>query len=217
MATSQIMFPVALVAGAYLIGSIPFSWLIVRLFRNIDIRSVGSGNVGATNVLRNAGKGAGILALLLDGLKGWGVVFLAGTVSGSAHWPFGADGATAVDSPSFWVGLAALVVVIGHMFPVWLQFRGGKGVATGAGAYLAIDPLALLFTFLTFLGVVTVGRYVSVGSMTAAAVFPLYLRFLTGGTTWEIVFSVLLGLLVIVKHHTNVARILNGEERKFPR
>lgn len=214
--TSQIFLPAVLLAAAYLIGSIPFSWLIVRISRNIDIRSVGSGNVGATNVLRNAGKGAGILALLLDGLKGWGVVFMAVVVTGSAHWPFGVDGATATNSPSFWVGLAALVVVVGHMFPVWLRFRGGKGVATGAGAYLGIDPLALLFTFLTFLGVVTASRYVSIGSMAAAAVFPLYLRFLTGGTIWEIVFSVLIGLLVIVKHHTNVTRILSGEERKFP-
>lgn len=208
--------PAVLLAGAYLIGSIPFSWLIVRAFKKIDIRSVGSGNVGATNVLRNAGKGAGTLALLLDGLKGWGVVFMAEVVTSSAAWPFGVDGATVSDSPSFWVGLAALVVVVGHMFPVWLRFRGGKGVATGAGAYLAIDPLAIVFTFLTFLGVVTITRYVSIGSMAAAAVFPLYLRFVSGGTTWEIVFSVLIGLLVIVMHRTNVARILSGDERKFP-
>lgn len=213
---NQVLYPVALLVGAYLIGSIPFSWIVARTFKKVDIRSVGSGNVGATNVLRNAGKRAGGLALLLDGLKGWGVVFLARVVTSSAVWPFGSDASSVTDSPSFWVGLVALVAVIGHMFPVWLRFQGGKGVATGAGAYLAIDAMALLFTAVTFLAVVAFSRFVSIGSMAAAAVFPVYLRFLTGATTWEIIFSVLIGLLVIVKHHTNVARILSGEERKFP-
>lgn len=216
MSGSDILYPAALLIGAYLIGSIPFSWIVVRLFKKIDIRAVGSGNVGATNVLRNAGKRAGLLALLLDGFKGWIVVILAKVVANSAVWPFDVDGTSAVDSPSFWVGLAALVVVVGHMFPVWLNFRGGKGVATGAGAYLGIHPLALLFTFLTFVIVLTLVRFVSIGSMAAAAVFPLFLRYVTGGTTWEIIFSVAIGLLVIVKHRTNVARILSGEEKRFP-
>ncbi len=216
MSGNEALYPVALLIGAYLIGSIPFSWIVMRLFKKVDIRAVGSGNVGATNVLRNAGKRAGLLALILDGLKGWVVVLVAKAVVNSAVWPLGVNGATATDSPSFWVGLAALVVVVGHMFPVWLGFRGGKGVATGAGAYLGIDPLSLLFTLLTFIIVLTVGRFVSVASMAAAAVFPLYLRFVTGGTTWEIIFSVAIGLLVIVKHRTNVARILSGEEKRFP-
>lgn len=216
MSGSEILYPAALLIGAYLIGSIPFSWIVVRLFKKVDIRAVGSGNVGATNVLRNAGKRAGLLALLLDGLKGWVVVLLAKVVANAAVWPFDTGGSTPVDSPSFWVGLAAFVVVVGHMFPVWLGFRGGKGVATGAGAYLGIHPLALLFTFLTFVIVLTIGRFVSVASMAAAAVFPLFLRYVTGGTTWEIIFSVAIGLLVIIKHRTNVARILSGEEKRFP-
>lgn len=212
----EILSPVLLLAGAYLIGSIPFSWIVARRFKKVDIRAVGSGNVGATNVLRNVGRRAGLIALFLDGLKGWSVVFLTGIVTTSGAWPLGVDGSTPQDSPSFWIGLAALVAIIGHMFPVWLRFKGGKGVATGAGAYLGLDPLALLFTFITFAFVAAVSRYVSVGSMAAAAVFPVYVRFLTGGTTWEIVFSVLIGLLVIIKHHTNIARILHGEEGKFP-
>lgn len=208
--------PLLLLAGAYLIGSIPFSWIVVRLAKRVDIRRVGSGNVGATNVLRNAGKRAGFAALLLDGLKGWAVVFGARIVTSLPGWPFGADSNVFFHAPSFWVGLAALVAIIGHMFPVWLRFEGGKGVATGAGAYLAIDPIALVFTVIVFVATLAITRYVSIGSMTAAAVFPLFVRFMTGGTTWEIVFSVLIGLLVIVKHHTNVSRIIKGEERKFP-
>ncbi|MDX1584727.1 MAG: glycerol-3-phosphate 1-O-acyltransferase PlsY [Thermoanaerobaculia bacterium] len=214
---SELLLPVLVVAGAYLVGSIPFSWLVARLVKRVDIRAVGSGNVGATNVLRNAGKRAAILALLLDGVKGWAVVYVTALLTETSHWQLGSGGRTVIDSPSFWIGLSALVAIIGHMFPVWLRFRGGKGVATGAGAYLAIDPSALLFAFVTFLAVVAVTRYVSVGSMAAAAVFPMWIRFLTGGTTWEIVFSVLIGLLVIIKHHPNIARILAGEERKFPR
>lgn len=205
-----------LLAGAYLIGSIPFSWIVVRFAKRVDLRRVGSGNVGATNVLRNAGKRAGVAALLLDGLKGWAVVFGARVVTSLPSWPFDPDGSAFFNAPSFWVGLAALVAIIGHMFPVWLRFEGGKGVATGAGAYLAIDPVALVFTVIVFGATLAISRYVSIGSMTAAAVFPLFVRFLTGGTTWEIVFSVLIGLLVIVKHHTNVARIIKGDERKFP-
>lgn len=216
MNASAIAYPAVLLLAAYLIGSIPFSWIVARAFKSVDIRSVGSGNVGATNVLRSVGKRAGFLALFLDGLKGWGVVFLATVVSNAEVWPFGLDGTTVLDSPSFWIGLSAVVVTLGHMFPVWLRFRGGKGVATGAGAYLGIDPVALVFTFVTFVVILTVVRYVSIASMAAAAVFPLYLRFITGGTTWEIVFSVAIGLLVIIKHHTNVARILSGEEERFP-
>jgi acyl phosphate:glycerol-3-phosphate acyltransferase len=205
-----------LIAAAYLIGSIPFSWLVARRAARLDIRKTGSGNVGATNVLRSVGKRAGILALLLDGSKGWVVVYLARLWVESEGWPFGTDGATIADSPSFWFGLAALVAVIGHMFPLWLRFQGGKGVATAAGAYLGIDPTALLLTVAAFVLVVSITRYVSVGSIVAAAVFPLFVRFLTGGTTWEIVFTVLIGILVIVKHHNNMTRILRGEERKFP-
>jgi acyl phosphate:glycerol-3-phosphate acyltransferase len=205
-----------LIAAAYLIGSIPFSWLVARYVARLDIRRTGSGNVGATNVLRSVGKRAGILALILDGSKGWVVVWLARLWVQSEGWPFGSDGATIVDSPSFWFGLAALVAVIGHMFPLWLRFEGGKGVATAAGAYLGIDPTALLLTLVVFVLVVSVTRYVSIGSIVAAAFFPVFVRFLTGGTTWEIVFSVLIGILVIVKHHNNMTRILRGEERKFP-
>lgn len=213
---TKFLLPVLVIAGSYLIGSIPFSWLIARRFKKVDIRAVGSKNVGATNVLRSAGKRAGVLALLLDGLKGWSVVFATGMLTSSSYWQLGSDGSSIADSPSFWIGLSALTAIVGHMFPVWLRFHGGKGVATGAGAYLAIDPVALLFTFATFVVVVAITRYVSIGSMTAAAIFPVYVRFLTGGTTWEIVFSVMIGLLVIIKHHTNVTRILAGEERKFP-
>ena len=136
------MLAAGLLVTSYLIGSIPFSFLIVKLTTGADIRKVGSRNVGATNVARSFGKLPGIIALILDAAKGYGVVALARWVTGSSNWalPIGGD-ASPIHSRAFWITLCALVAVIGHMFPVWLRFHGGKGVATGAGAFLSLDPL----------------------------------------------------------------------------
>jgi glycerol-3-phosphate acyltransferase PlsY len=140
-------------ASAYLLGSLPFSFLVARFFGVKDVRAVGSGNVGATNVMRSAGKVAGILAFLLDAAKGALAVLLAQRLCGEAS-PLG---------PA-----AAAAAVAGHMYPVWLGFRGGKGVATGAGAFLPLAPLATAVGLSTFGLILAMTRYVSVASMSAA-------------------------------------------------
>jgi len=216
--STVMVFPVTLVLSAYLIGSIPFSYLIARIVTRSDIRTLGSGNVGATNVLRNAGKLPGFGALVLDLLKGVTAVGIARILVARPDWPWTMTRhATPFEAATFWIGLAAALAVIGHMFPVWLGFRGGKGVATATGAFLALSPLATGAVFVVFLVVLAVTRYVSLGSMVAAASMPLILRFLIGGTVWMTVFSILIAIAVIAKHHTNIARLVAGEERKFPR
>src|SRR5215470_2947987 len=151
------------IAVAYLIGSIPFGYLIVRAKEGGDIRQMGSGGTGATNVSRRAGKAAGIVTLVLDALKGTIAVLVAkGLASGQA------------DAGWLFAG-AAIAVIVGHIFPVWLGFRGGKGVATGVGVFLMLAPIALLCAGVLFLAIVIFTRYVSLGSVVAAATIPLFI------------------------------------------
>lgn len=201
---------------SYMIGSIPFSFLIVKLMTGADIRQHGSQNVGATNVARSFGKLPGILALILDAAKGYAVVALARFVTGSSAWPLAIGGdASPVHSRAFWITLSALVAVIGHMFPIWLGFHGGKGVATGAGAFLALDPLALGAALIVFAIVVIASRFISLASIVSAASVPLFLRFLTHAPFWTINLSILISMLIIVKHHANIARLAGGRERRM--
>src|ERR1700682_1520447 len=168
------MLPAALVLLAYLIGSIPFSYLVVRLFAGADIRQHGSRNVGATNVARTAGKVPGIVALLLDIAKGYGAVAMARWMTSMPEWPFRADeNAISVHQPWFWISLAALVAVVGHMFPIWLRFHGGKGVATATGGVAAMNPLVGLGGLLVFALVLLTSRFVSLASILSAASIPL--------------------------------------------
>lgn len=209
------MLPVALLALAYLVGSIPFSFLIVKLVAGKDVREHGSRNVGATNVARTAGKLPGIIALLLDVAKGWGVVVLARMLVGSAAWPFEA-GLQPWQSREFWVALAGLIAVLGHMFPVWLRFHGGKGVATGTGVVLALDPIVMAGTVLVFAIVLLVFRYVSLASIVGAAAIPVFFRFLADDAPfWHIVMSIGIALAVIFKHHENISRLVHGTERRL--
>ncbi|HEX8353666.1 MAG TPA: glycerol-3-phosphate 1-O-acyltransferase PlsY, partial [Pyrinomonadaceae bacterium] len=153
------MLYVAVVALAYMLGSIPFGYLLVRLRGGGDVRETGSGGTGATNVTRRAGKGVGVLTLLLDASKGAAAVLAARAALGTgAEW---------------WVCAAAAAAVLGHVFPVWLRFRGGKGVATGLGVFVVLAPLATLCALVAFVAVVRLWRYVSLGSMAAACVLPL--------------------------------------------
>src|ERR1043165_2420008 len=146
------MLPLLLVAASYLIGSIPFSYLVVRLMTGQDIREHGSRNVGATNVARSFGKAPGIIALFLDGAKGYAVVVLAEWLVRRPGWPLPvASDALPWHSVAFWIAFGALVAVVGHMFPIWLRFHGGKGVATATGAFLALDPIAVAAALLVFL------------------------------------------------------------------
>ncbi|HJT17586.1 MAG TPA: glycerol-3-phosphate 1-O-acyltransferase PlsY [Thermoanaerobaculia bacterium] len=210
------MLVAGLLVVSYVVGSIPFSFLVVKLTTGGDIRQVGSHNVGATNVARNFGKLPGIIALLLDAAKGYGVVVLAKWVTASRDWPLPTGGdSLPIHSRAFWITLCALVAIIGHMFPVWLRFHGGKGVATGAGAFLALDPLALAAGLIVFAIVVAATRFVSLGSIVSAASIPVFLRFLSHAAFWTTVLSIGISLLIIAKHHSNIARLAHGRERRM--
>ena len=212
------MLPAALVVTAYLLGSIPFSFLVVRLLAGADIRQHGSRNVGATNVARTFGKLPGVIALLLDGAKGYAAVAVANWMTGSRSWPLRPTlDASPLHSTAFWVSLAALVAVVAHMFPVWLRFHGGKGVATATGAFLAIDPRVVAAALIVFLIVIIATRFVSLASIVSAASIPLFLRFLVDAPFWAIVNSILIVLAIILKHHSNIARLAQGTERRMGR
>jgi glycerol-3-phosphate acyltransferase PlsY len=183
---------------AYLIGSIPFGYLIVRGKIGADIRQTGSGGTGATNVSRRAGKVAGVVTLALDALKGAAAVLIARALTGND-----------------WVlAMAAIAVLVGHIFPVWLGFRGGKGVATGAGVFLVVAPVALLLAGIVFLAIVFLTRYVSLGSMVAAATIPLFVWLLSGSQ--PLLLAAILGaLLIVFAHRGNIGRLAHGTESQF--
>lgn len=209
------LLPPALVVLAYLIGSIPFSFLVVRLVAGRDLRREGSHNVGATNVARTAGRAAGIVALILDIAKGYAAVAMARWLVGQGGWPFAA-GAAPWESREFWIALAGLVAVLGHMFPLWLKFHGGKGVATAAGVFLALSPIVIAGALLVFAIVLLVFRFVSLASIVTAASIPVLFRFLVQGAPfWHIVVSIAIAIAVIAKHHSNISRLVQGTERKM--
>ena len=203
------MLPISLVVVAYLLGSIPFSFLVVKLVAGADIRQHGSRNVGATNVARSFGKLPGIVALILDGAKGYAAVAVARWIVGRPEW------SAPLRSDAFWITLAAVIAVLAHMFPVWLKFHGGKGVATATGAFLAIDPKALGAALIVFVIVILATRIVSLASILSAASIPIFLRFLTHATFWTVVLSIVISIAIIVKHHSNIARLAQGTERKM--
>jgi glycerol-3-phosphate acyltransferase PlsY len=208
--------PLLLVVLSYLVGSIPFSYLVVRMVAGVDIRMHGSGNVGATNVVRNAGKLPGLLALVLDGAKGYAAVTLAGYLTGQPGWPpLDPTGSSPLHSRAFWLAFAGLIAMLGHIFPVWLHFRGGKGVATAAGVFLAIDPRATAAAALIFLIAALATRFVSVGSLAAAASVPIFLQFLTRAPYWMVLVSIAISLTVIVRHRANIERLASGRERRI--
>lgn len=209
------ILPVALVVIAYAIGSIPFSFLVVKLVAGRDIRELGSQNVGATNVARTAGKLPGLIALALDLAKGWAVVAVARFIVAMPEWPFEA-GVAPWQSREMWIALAGLIAVLAHMFPVWLRFHGGKGVATAAGVFLALDALVLGAGLIVFAIVLLATRYVSLASIVTAASIPVFFRFLANDAPfWRIVISIGIALAVILKHHANIARLANGTERRM--
>ncbi len=190
--------------AAYFLGSIPFGLLLARLFGATDVRKTGSGNIGATNVARVAGPLAGILTLIFDTAKGAAAVWFAGRVTNDS---------------AAWLMLAALAVLLGHCFPVWLKFKGGKGVATALGVFLVLCPLAAISALLLFLLCVAYWRYVSLGSVAAAAAMPLLIYFLWAPRHAPPISinvgTLAITLLVIYKHDGNLQRLVEGTEPRF--
>ncbi len=197
-------------AVAYLLGSIPFGYLLVKLFLKQDIRQTGSGNIGATNVARSGKKGLAIATLLLDAGKGAAAVLIN-------LWFF--SRALMHDPKWTWqlAALASLFAILGHCFPVWLKLRGGKGVATGVGVFAVLAPKAVLVAVAIFIVVFALSKYVSLGSILAAAVYPVAAYFFYPAHR-NIATSLLMALaccVIIAKHHSNIHRLIAGTENKF--
>ena len=192
---------------AYLLGSIPFGLMLVKVVRGEDVRRIGSGNIGATNVARSGGAKLGFATLLLDTLKGYLAVLIASLVS---------QRNTGIEL-GLAASLAALCAIVGHVFPVWLRFRGGKGVATAVGAFVGLAPRAVLVVLAIFLVIVLISRYVSLGSIVASAVFPLLAFFLYRSESSPAGLAVTLAasLLIIFKHRANIRRLLDGTENRL--
>lgn len=198
------MIPYWIAGVAYLLGSIPFGVLIVKMRGGPDIRQSGSGNIGAANVMRNAGAAAGVLTLVLDAGKGYLAVWIAGRAThGNVHW----------------MTLAAAAAVVGHIFPVWLRFRGGKGVATALGAFLPISSQAVLLAVVLWVLVVGFWRYSSLGSIAAIAALPVFVYFLyvpRHAPPMDVsICTVAISLLILWKHRANMQRLIAGKETRL--
>lgn len=214
-----------IVAISYLLGSIPFGYLLVKMFRGEDIRASGSGNIGATNVARSGAKGLGITTLVLDALKG----FVA--VAHASHWAHTHLQHADIklfhpDLEANAMAIAALSAVVGHIFPVWLKFKGGKGVATALGVFILLFPKAIVVSLVIFILSVAISRYVSLGSILATISLPIGAYFLDdaahhlGDMRWGIDWTTMLPacaicLLIIGKHHENIRRLLAGNENRL--
>jgi glycerol-3-phosphate acyltransferase PlsY len=182
---------------AYLLGSIPFGYILVRCTKGKDIRTMGSGNIGATNVFRS-NRLQGLLTYLLDAGKGYLAVLIAGWLGGGPGWQ----------------AAAAFMAIVGHIFTVWLLFKGGKGVSTGCGAYLALSPAAVLTTLVVFVASLLLSRYMSVAAILATALFPVW-AFLYGEPASVLLWGSCGALLIIAKHHQNIRRLIAGTESRF--
>ena len=185
---------------AYLLGSIPFGYLIVRWQKGIDVRETGSRSIGATNVMRNLGLPGFLATFILDFGKGVAAVELASKLTG--HDPR-------------WVASAAVAAILGHIAPVWLKFHGGKGVATGVGVFIALAPVPMGLVLVIFAVLVAIWRYVSLGSMVATAAFPALVYFLNHPPLPVVLGAAGAAALIIAKHHANIRRLLNGTESKL--
>lgn len=182
---------------SYFLGSIPFGYLLIKYREGQDIRALGSGNIGATNVFRKS-RTIGVLTFVLDAGKGYLAVIVA----------------TAMHASPEWRAAAAVFAIIGHIFTVWLRFKGGKGVSTWIGAYLALSPLALLTTMGFFVLILALTRYVSAGSIGAAALLPLW-AYIYGAPAPAVLGAGFAAILIIGRHHQNIERILSGRENRL--
>jgi glycerol-3-phosphate acyltransferase PlsY len=194
------MTPLLVLLLAYLLGAIPFGFLLVKWTTGADVRTQGSGNIGATNVLRTSGRGAGVLTLLLDIGKGYLAVWLAG------RW---------TDSSPLWMSAAGLAVMAGHAFPVFLKFKGGKAVASFVGAFLCLAPLPLAATAVVFVAAVALTRYISLGSILGAGTFPILVWLIQRPPLAVLAAAAVAGAFIIWRHRSNLERLRAGTEHKF--
>jgi glycerol-3-phosphate acyltransferase PlsY len=199
--------------AAYLLGSIPFGFLLVWLFLKEDIRAKGSGNIGATNVVRSGAKKLGALTFVLDVCKGFLAVWLASRI---VFAPVFGSSLAAVPLQNA-EALAALCAILGHIYTVWLRFKGGKGVATALGVFLALAPMAALAGLVVFILTFALTKYVSLASILAAVSFPIFAMFLPHAPygPWLAAVIVIVPVIVIAKHRQNIARLVNGTEYRF--
>ena len=183
----------------YLLGSVPTGFLLAKFFSKVDPRKMGSKNIGATNIFRTAGKGLGILTLVGDVLKGMIPIGIAIQLSIS----------------DLWLAVVGLSTFLGHIFPIFLGFRGGKGVATALGVYLVISPIAVLMEFLLFAGLVWKWRYISLGSICCATTIPVLIAFFRSDSQAYFILSVIIAALILYRHQENIVRLLQGTENKW--
>lgn len=195
---------IILCAFSYLLGAIPFGYLAGRFLKGIDIRKYGSGNLGATNVYRTVGKISGIMVLLLDIGKGLLAVILAGYLVLD----------NLIINKELILIIAGLCAVVGHNWPIYLKFKGGKGVATSVGVFIGLAPLAMLICLGLFVVIVAIWRYISLGSIVIACCLPLLMYHYNYGT-YLLIFSILVGIFIILRHISNIKRLISGTENKF--
>ncbi|MBS1856383.1 MAG: glycerol-3-phosphate 1-O-acyltransferase PlsY [Acidobacteria bacterium] len=193
------MIPLLVVGIAYLLGAIPFGYVLVRWKTGKDVRAEGSGNIGATNVMRTTGRAAGVATLLLDIAKGWLAVWIAGRLT---------------EHDTVWMSVAALAVMAGHAYPVFLRFQGGKAVASFVGAFLCLTPGALAVEVVIFVVMVSWTRYISMGSIVGAATFPLAVWLITKMGVPALAAAVA-GAFIIYRHSSNLQRLRAGTENRF--
>jgi glycerol-3-phosphate acyltransferase PlsY len=190
----------------YLLGSVPFGLVLAKLFSQVDPRKIGSKNIGATNIFRTAGKTLGILTLIGDVLKGMVPTAMAMRWGLTDQWGL---------SQHVWIAIAGLSPFLGHVFPIFLGFKGGKGVATALGIYLPISTTSVLIECFIFLGIVWKWRFISLGSIACATTIPILIAFFRSDSHAYFILSVIIGALILFRHQSNISRLLQGTENKW--
>ena len=189
----------------YLLGSVPTGVLLSRLFSKTDPRQLGSKNIGATNIYRTVGKTIGVLTLVGDMAKGVIPIWIAHQWGQHDLWGI----------PGLWIAISGLSPLLGHVFPIFLGFRGGKGVATALGIYLVISPVAVLIECFIFTGVVWKWRFISLGSVVCATTIPILIAFFRSDSQAYFILSVVIAALILYRHQSNISRLLQGTENKW--
>jgi glycerol-3-phosphate acyltransferase PlsY len=192
-------FGIFIALFGYLLGSVPTGLLLTKLFAKVDPRKIGSKNIGATNIFRTAGKTLGILTLIGDLLKGAIPVWIA------IQW----------GESYLWIAISGLSPFLGHVFPIFLGFKGGKGVATALGIYLVISPIAVMIEFIIFAGIVWRWRFISLGSIICATTIPILIAFFRSDSQAYFILSVIIAALILYRHQSNISRLLQGTENRW--